>query len=107
VAKSNKKRFQGEGWQLHSAEPSCSPAPVESLPPDKQRIQVRVEKRRKGKVVTVASGFTLTDADLAALAKVAKSSCGCGGTIGEGELELQGERVEQVKAFLAARGYKV
>lgn len=83
-----------------------------SLPPAQQNIKVsRDKKGRKGKVVTVAAGFALTEADLTALAKTLKTLCGAGGTTridGESQvIEIQGDHRDKIAATLQALGYKV
>jgi translation initiation factor 1 len=84
-------------------------APRTSLPPAQQNIKLmRDKKSRKGKMVTVASGFVLTEADLKDLAKVLKTYCGSGGTVKEGGIiEVQGDHREKIGEKLAALGYKV
>lgn len=88
------------------------PAPparkARSLPPAQQNLTVRREKKgRRGKTVTVISGFSLSDADLAALSKTLKTLCGAGGTAKEGEIEVQGDHREKVAEKLRELGYKV
>ena len=65
---------------------------------------MRVEKRPNGKRVTVLSG--LEGPDQEALLPRLKALCGAGGTIKEGNLEVQGEHREKVLEELARRGYK-
>jgi translation initiation factor 1 len=73
-----------------------------------QTIRVAIDrKRRGGKSVTVATGFDLTDATLQSIARDLKKRCGTGGTAKEGEIEIQGEKVEEVKQELLKRGFKV
>ena len=86
--------------------------PRRSTPPAQQDIRVmRDRKGRKGKVVTVATGFSLTDSDLKELAKRLKNLCGAGGTTKtEGEsqvIEVQGDHREKVAEALKSLGYKV
>jgi translation initiation factor 1 len=86
--------------------------PRSSLPPAQQTIKLmRDKKGRKGKVVTVASGFTLTAPDLEALAKILKTMCGAGGTAkneAEGQvIEVQGDHRERIAEKLQSLGYKV
>ena len=90
-------------------QPQPSSAPRTSLPPAQQNIKImRDKKGRKGKIVTVATGFMLTEADLKALAKTLKTTCGSGGTIKEGGIiEVQGDHREKVGEELTALGYKV
>ena len=83
-----------------------------SLPPMQQNLKImRDKKGRGGKVVTVISGFALTEANLADLAKTLKSLCGAGGTVKEEDgvqmIEVQGDHREKVAEKLKALGYKV
>ena len=92
--------------------PAGASAPRQSLPPARQDIRVRREtKGRKGKTVTVATGFALTEVDLNDLAKTLKSMCGAGGTTkteNDGQaIEIQGDHREKVAEKLQALGYKV
>lgn len=78
------------------------------LAPDKQTIRVEIDrKRRKGKTVTVASGFQLTKASLDGIAKQLKSRCAAGGKQGSDEIEIQGDHLDAVSAALTTLGYKV
>jgi translation initiation factor 1 len=42
-----------------------------------------------------------------ALAKKLKASCGCGGTVKDGQIEIQGEQREKLAQVLHELGYKV
>ena len=72
-----------------------------------QVARLAVEKRKKGKVVTVIRGLTAENNDLPALLSRLKSQCGAGGTIQEDRLEIQGEHVERISAVLSELGYVV
>ena len=87
--------------------PCACPPNAPSPPPHKQTARLRREKRQKGKVVTVIGGLQLHDDELAALAKTLKALCGAGGTIKDGEIELQGDHRDRVAAKLAEMGYKI
>jgi translation initiation factor 1 len=81
---------------------------TQSLPPQQQTIWVMIDrKRRRGKTVTVCSGFQLTPDDLKKLEKMLKQFCGAGGTSKAGEIEIQGEHRDKVMAKLAGLNYKV
>lgn len=67
---------------------------------------VRVSREtagRKGKGVTVIRGLPLEDAALTQLAKQLKAACGSGGTAKDGVVEIQGDHLEKVMAWLKAR----
>ena len=76
--------------------------------PASQTIRVVLDrKRRGGKAVTVANGFALTADSLAALATTLKKKCGAGGTVKDGEIEIQGEHLSLVGSELRKLGYRV
>jgi len=65
----------------------------------------RETKGRGGKAVTLVRGLPLDDAALIALGKQLRTACGSGGTVKEGVVEIQGDHVERVLAWLTAQGY--
>lgn len=79
---------------------------AETLPPAKQRLIVRIDRRRRaGKQVTLVEGFVGTSDDIAALAKTLKTRCGVGGTAKDGEITIQGDLRDKVTALLKEMGY--
>lgn len=79
----------------------------ETLPKEDQELRVRIERKgRKGKTVTLITGFVGQTADLEELGKELKAKCGIGGSVKEGEVILQGEVVERVASLLREMGYK-
>jgi len=61
--------------------------------------QIRIEKR-SGKSVTVVAGLhTYGTARLETIAKALKTRFGTGGTVKNGVIEIQGERVAEIKAW--------
>lgn len=71
-------------------------------------VRIRREKKgRGGKEVTVISGLGLTPDKLKALAKKLKSSCGTGGSVKEGTIELQGDKTAQAQTALEQQGFRV
>ena len=60
----------------------------------------RETKGRGGKAVTLVRGLALDAAALAALGKRLRTACGAGGTLKDGVLEVQGDHVERVLAWL-------
>ena len=66
----------------------------------------RETKGRGGKAVTLVSGISLPVKDLDALGKQLKASCGSGGTVKDGVIEVQGDHIDRLVALLVAQGYK-
>ncbi|MCA9150851.1 MAG: translation initiation factor [Planctomycetales bacterium] len=83
------------------------PPPAPQIPPAEQTARLTVEKRRKGKVVTLIRGLPSVGNDLPTLLTRLKSECGVGGTLRDDELELQGDLRERASAVLTKIGYRV
>lgn len=66
----------------------------------------RETKGRGGKTVTTISGLALPADELKTLAKRIKARCGCGGSVVEGVIEIQGDRADMLCDWLAAEGFK-
>jgi translation initiation factor 1 len=66
----------------------------------------RESKGRGGKTVTTISGVPLALDALQELASALKKRCGCGGSLKDGVIEIQGEHVELLIAELIKRGFK-
>lgn len=62
---------------------------------------------RKGKGVCVIEGFDLDDSQLMQLAAELKKRCGCGGSVKDGKIEIQGDKRELLKSLLEDKGFKV
>ncbi len=67
----------------------------------------RETKGRGGKVVTLVLGLPVGAAARTVLAKSLKAACGSGGTVKEGVIEVQGDHVERVAAWLRTDGWTV
>lgn len=67
-------------------------------------IQRQVSGRR-GKGVTVIMGLDLPDLELANIASIIKKHCGCGGSVKNGTIEIQGDKREIVKSWFIDQGY--
>ena len=85
----------------------CPPEAPPQVPPEKQTARLAIEKRRKGKVVTVVRGLPAQDNDLAQLLSRLKTACGAGGTLKDDELEIQGRQLDRVRETLRQIGYRV
>jgi len=77
-----------------------------TLPKDKQLLRISLDKRnRKGKAVTLVTGFRGSDEDLQELGKLLKMRCGVGGSAKEGEIIVQGDHRTKVLDILQNEGY--
>lgn len=71
-------------------------------------VRVRREaKGRGGKEVIVIQGVPLAPAPLAELAKELKKSLSTGGSVKDGNIEIQGDHRTKIVALLEQRGWKV
>ena len=69
------------------------------------RVRVQRETQgRGGKAVTVVRGLALNAEALVAMGKQLKAVCGSGGTVKDGQIELQGDHVERVLEYLKKKG---
>jgi len=69
---------------------------------------VRIQKQtsgRKGAGVSVVTGLDLADDEK--LAAELKKRCGCGGSVKDGNIEIQGEKRDLLKQLLEQKGFKV
>ena len=74
-----------------------------------KKIKIHKEKKgKKGKVVTVISGFGQSKStEFIKLLKDLKIFCGTGGTYNESQIQLQGDMQDKVKEFLRKDGYEI
>ena len=78
-----------------------------NLPPAQQNLRVQASRKgRKGKTVTVITGFQANVETLADLLKQLKSQCGAGGTVKDQEIEIQGDHAQKLVQVLSMLGYK-
>lgn len=87
--------YQEEGLKEESTQPK-----------EKQLLRVSLDKRnRKGKAVTLVTGFIGSDDDLEELGRILKTKCGVGGSTKEGEIIIQGDHREKLLGILQKEGY--
>jgi translation initiation factor 1 len=77
------------------------------LLPRDQTATVRLDKRPGGKLVTTVAGLDPSATDLAALLKQLRSRCAAGGTVQDGQVQLQGDHRDAVAAALNIAGFQV
>ena len=90
-----------------------SPAPRPgSATPATTRNRGRVDIRREtgnrgGKTVTVVDGFVgIGLPEKESLAKKMRAACGCGSTVKDGAIEIQGDQREKIAKILAEAGFR-
>ncbi|MBO1347117.1 MAG: translation initiation factor [Hormoscilla sp. GUM202] len=79
----------------------------QQLPPNQQNLRVQASRKgRKGKTVTVISGFQQQPESLAELLKKLKTQCGAGGAVKENTIEIQGDHTQKLLEILTNMEYK-
>ena len=72
---------------------------------EEQKIKVRIDRRRFGKIVTIISELE-NSMNPQGILKELKRKLACGGTLKENEITLQGNHKNKVKEFLIEKGFK-
>ena len=109
--------FEGTQWDVPPRCDRCEeldadckcpplPKPPNIVEPSKQILKIQVERRKRGKVVTVIRGIADDDARAGLLTDL-KNVVGSGGTTREDCLEIQGDHAETLSKTLAQRGYRI
>ncbi|HEX6482950.1 MAG TPA: stress response translation initiation inhibitor YciH [Ktedonobacteraceae bacterium] len=83
---------------------------AQQTPTKKSDGTVRITRDRKGrggKTVTVIDGVMGSETELTAMAQQLKKLCGSGGSVKDGNIEIQGDHCDKVMAKLIALGYTV
>jgi predicted translation initiation factor SUI1 len=71
-------------------------------------VHLRIERKgRKGKTVTIVSGLRHNPDTIQEIAQALKNRCGTGGTVKEGNIELQGDMRDRAGAELQKMNYVV
>lgn len=93
---------RGEPGKPGSATPATTPAK------NRGRVDIkRTTAGRGGKTVTVVSGFVgIGLPEKESLAKKMRNACGCGGTVKDGVIEIQGDQREKIAQILTEAGFR-
>ena len=86
-----------------------SPAAQKAAPArNRGRVDIkRTTAGRGGKTVTVVTGFTgIGLPEKESLAKKMRNACGCGGTVKDGDIEIQGDQREKIAQILTDAGFR-
>lgn len=77
----------------------------EIIAKEEQQIEIKIVKRKFGKIITTVEGIADKSIDLKEVTKALKSKLACGGTFKEGVIELQGNHAGKVKQYLIELGF--
>jgi translation initiation factor 1 len=104
-----KPKHTFRGVVIHENQPRFKgitppPAPVRDTGPAKVRVGREVSGRG-GKGVSVITGVPLTGEALQELATRLKKTCGAGGAVKDGTIEIQGDHRDRLVAELCKLGY--
>jgi translation initiation factor 1 len=72
---------------------------------EKQVVTISVVKRRFGKPMTIVAGIDQKSVDIKAIAKQLKTKLACGGTVKNGNIEIQGNQKQAAKKVLIKAGF--
>ncbi len=77
----------------------------ESIAKEDQKVEIRLVKRRFGKLITVISGIEDKTINVKELAKKLKMKLACGGTFKGNTIELQGDHLDRAKKYVLEEGF--
>jgi translation initiation factor 1 len=75
---------------------------------NRERVDIkRTTAGRGGKTVTLVTGFVgIGLPEKESLAKKMRNACGCGGTVKDGDIEIQGDQREKIAQILTDAGFR-
>jgi translation initiation factor 1 len=101
--------LKGEGLpSVALAKEGAKASPDKTEAKNRGRVDiVRETNGRGGKTVTVVTGFMgIGLPEKESLAKKMRAACGCGGTVKDGRIEIQGDQRETVAKILTEAGFR-
>ena len=82
--------------------------PQKEIPQSDGIVRIQLQKSgRKGNGVSIITGLGLAETELKTLAAELKKRCGCGGSVKNGIIEIQGEKRDLLKQLLEQKGFIV
>ena len=104
------EKLEVAGLPPGPAQPLAGPEKVPSPVPARNRGRVDIKRQtahRGGKTVTVVSGFVgIGLPEKERLAKAMQKTCGTGGTVKDGNIEIQGDRRDEVARILTEADFR-
>lgn len=99
------------GTGLPSVRPAAGTLPSAlNIQPVRSRGRVDLKRTtagRGGKTVTLVTGFTgIGLPEKESLCKKMRNACGCGGTVKDGDIEIQGDQREKIAQILTEAGFR-
>jgi predicted translation initiation factor SUI1 len=91
-----------------AAEPPVHPPAGRGHDGRGEQVRILIDRKgRKGKTVTLVTGLRHNPDTMKEVAAILKERCGTGGTVKEGNIELQGDQRERARAELEKMNYVV
>jgi translation initiation factor 1 len=80
----------------------------EKKAPEKPKQAIKIIRERRGNsLITVILNLPLNEEAMKELCSKIKQRLGCGGSVKNERVEIQGEKINEIKTFLIERGFKV
>jgi translation initiation factor 1 len=100
--------LDGSGLKPAPLQPAQSVRKQPAEERNRGRVDITREKGgRGGKTVTIVDGFTgIGLPEKERLVKQMRAACGCGGTVKDGRIEIQGDQREAIARILEAAGFR-
>jgi translation initiation factor 1 len=99
-----------DGLSSEGLPPGNAGSPLEARPPRKSRGRVdilRLKAGRGGKTATLVRGFVgIGLPEKEKLDKALQKACGTGGTVKDGQIEIQGDKRAEVARILTEAGFR-
>ncbi|MBP7481531.1 MAG: translation initiation factor [Lacunisphaera sp.] len=100
--------LSGAGLPAAPSTPIRNPQSEVRNPRNRGRVDIkRTTAGRGGKTVTLVTGFVgIGLPEKESLAKKMRNACGCGGTVKDGDIEIQGDQRDKIALILTDAGFR-